>query len=731
MLHRCWMTAIIVAMGCKSSSPHAGNDGGEPSPDAGEVNPDAANPDAPPDAGNVCNRVGFSLVPWLAVQGQWTIVADVNHDGLPDVLVGTFATVNVQLGTGGGRFRTKVEYSIRSGSGAAVADVNRDGKLDLIVASTVSVLLGNGDGTFQPAVAVPTAPAAASMVAAADVSGDGVVDLVVPRPPDQVSVLLGRPDGTFGAAVDYATVEFLGTVAIADINSDGKPDLVVTNASSVAVLLGNGDGTFQPSMSNRLLIPVGGISIADVNGDGKLDVVAVRDQGAAEVLNWSELFGNGDGTFQTRIDLEGIPNATAVAVADIDGDGRPDVLAASNLHREVYVLSRGFTPIHVGDSPLSIVVADVSGDGKPDLVVPNRDGANVSVELGNGNGTFRDVPPATGPSSFFFLADLDHDGQLDAVGPGTGANVQVQRGVGDGTFQAPVPYPVDVPIAFAVPADVNHDGKPDIVMLNNKTSQPAGTNLSVLIGNGDASFQPRIDQATDPGVLAFAAADLNGDGNADVIEGYSSGGNDFLRVQLGNGDGTFQDGADYPTAGSPSQVVAADLNGDGQPDLAVISGFDTIGVLLGKPDGTLLPRLDIAVGTSFLSPLAVADVNGDGKPDLIAFQSNSEGRAIRVMLGAGDGTFTLKGEYPASGRADAMAVADVTGDGKPDVLVYSSQASALSVLPGGGDGALEPRIDYGGLTVPSAAMAVGDVTSDGKTDVLISAGSVFVATCVP
>lgn len=725
MRHRCWMAAVIVAMGCKGGSPHAGNDGGEPSPDAGEMTPDA-----PPDAGNVCNRIGFPLVPWLAVQAQWTIVAEVNGDGLPDVLVGSLATVSVQLGTGGGRFRTKVEYSIRSGSGAAVADVNRDGKLDLIVAGTVSVLLGNGDGTFQPAVAVPTAPAA-SMVAAADVSGDGVVDLVVPRSPDQVSVLLGRPDGTFGTAVDYAAIDFLGTVAIADINSDGKPDLVVTSPGFVAVLLGNGDGTFQPSMSNRLLVPVGGISIADINGDGKLDVVAVRDQGASEVLTWSKLFGNGDGTFQTRIDLEGIPHLTAVTAADIDGDGRQDVLAASNLHREVFAISTGFPVIHVGASPLSIVVADVSGDGKPDLVVPNRDGANVSVELGNGNGTFRDVPPATGPSRFFFLADLDHDGQLDAVGPGTGANVQVQRGVGDGTFQAPVPYPVDVPIAFAVPADVNHDGKPDIVMLNNKTSPPAGTNLSVLIGNGDASFQPRIDQATAPGVLTFAAADLDADGNADVIEGDSSGGSDLLRVQFGNGDGTFQDGADYPTAGSPIQVVAADLDGDGRLDLAVISGFDTIGVLLGKPDGTFLPRLDIAVGTSFLTLLAVADVNGDGKPDLIAFQSNSGGRAIRVMLGAGDGTFTLKGEYPAGARADAMAVADVTGDGKPDVLVYSSDASVLSVLPGDGDGALEPRIDYGALTVPSAAMAVGDVTSDGKTDVLISAGSVFVATCLP
>src|SRR5439155_18069169 len=151
-----------------------GNDAVEPSLDAGEVNADAANQDAPSDAadaGEVCNRVGFPRVPWIATQDQpvWAIVADVNGDGIPDLLVGTNTTVSVRLGTGGGLFQTKVEYPIPSGSGPAVADVNRDGKLDLIVAGTVSVLLGNGDGTFQPEVAVPTAPAA-SMVAAADVS---------------------------------------------------------------------------------------------------------------------------------------------------------------------------------------------------------------------------------------------------------------------------------------------------------------------------------------------------------------------------------------------------------------------------------------------------------------------------------------------------------------------------------------------------------------------------------
>jgi hypothetical protein len=468
MLHRCWMVAVMVAMGCKGVNPHAGSDGGDPSPDVGEVNPDAANPDAPPDSGNAC-RVGFPQVPWLATQGspRWTIVADVNGDGLPDILVRDSGGIHARLGTGGGRFRTQLADSVRMGSVAVVADVNRDGKLDLIESNTVS--LGNGDGTFQPAVVVPTAPAA--VVVAADVSGDGVVDLVLPHAPDQVSVLLGRGDGTFETAVDHATDSGVQTVAVADLNNDGKPDLLVTSPGAVAVLLGNGGGAFHASVSYRLLIPVGGIAIADLNGDGNLDLVAVRNQSSSEVLNWSKLFGNGDGTFTPRVDLEGLPDATAVAIADIDGDGTPDVLAASNLHHEVGVLTGRFPLIHVGASPLSILVADVSGDGKLDLVVPNRDGANVSVELGNGDGTFRDVAPATGPSSFFFLADLDHDGQLDAVGPDPTDNLQVQRGVGDGTFQAPVHYPVDVRIAFAVPADVNHDGKPDIVMLTSPLDQ--------------------------------------------------------------------------------------------------------------------------------------------------------------------------------------------------------------------------------------------------------------------
>jgi Bacterial Ig-like domain (group 3)/FG-GAP-like repeat/FG-GAP repeat len=278
-------------------------------------------------------------------------VGDVNGDGKPDLIVANQCassnncangSVSVLLGNGDGTFQAAVSY----GSGGlnaysvAVGDVNGDGKLDLVVANqcadntcangAVSVLLGNGDGTFQAAVSYGSGGRYSFSVAVGDVNGDGKLDLVVANEcadntcvNGSVGVLLQNLDGTFQTAVSYGSGgQDAFSVAVGDVNGDGKPDLVVANYNSIAVLLGNGDGTFQTALST--LTPYAcciqqSLALADFDGDGKLDVAS----GIGNFL----LLGNGDGTFQppTTLGAQG----PGIAAGDFNHDGKPDLAVAN------------------------------------------------------------------------------------------------------------------------------------------------------------------------------------------------------------------------------------------------------------------------------------------------------------------------------------------------------------------------------------------------------------------
>jgi hypothetical protein len=307
-------------------------------------------------------------------------VADVNGDSNPDLVVANEYTdnggsVGVLLGNGDGTFQSAATYATGGAYpySVAVADVNGDGKPDLVVANQcannsgncgngdngiVGVLLGNGDGTFQTAVAYSSGGYGALSVAVADVNGDGKPDLVVANQcadstcatNGTVAVLLGNGDGTFQTAVAYSSGGYGAlSVAVADVNGDGKPDLLVgnqcesnstcANGGMVGVLLGKGDGTFQSSVSygaggfdRGTLV---GEAVGDVNGDGKPDLVVADCGGWCEQQNADGsigiLLGNGDGTFQSAIVYDsGAPAAESVAVMDVNGDGKPDVLVANS-----------------------------------------------------------------------------------------------------------------------------------------------------------------------------------------------------------------------------------------------------------------------------------------------------------------------------------------------------------------------------------------------------------------
>jgi uncharacterized protein (TIGR03437 family) len=594
--------------------------------------------------------------------------ADLNGDGNPDMVGSTFIqdgypALAIALGTGGATFATPVLYplpqeSFTSIAAVVVADVNGDHKPDILAlfeppgSAGILVFLGKGDGTFQaPFGALSTSsPVAMQTFAVADLNRDGKPDLVFTAMDDSgpgavVEVALGVGDGTFGKPVEYAAAD-TAAVAIGDLNGDGIPDIVTTG---ITILFGDGKGGF-PTRRDTLLEAQGNLIVTDFNGDGIADVVVAT--GNAAILagdTVTVLFGVGKGVF----------------------DGPPVSVVAGS-------------PAATGD---------VNGDGFPDLAVLDFEGP-VSVLKGAGDGTFQSTFQydfSAGLPYAAVFADFNHDGKLDLAIGGSGytptstGEVDILLGNGDGTFQPPLKIPAPLGAFNLAAADFNADGNVDLAVLVSQEGGGPSDSVLMLLGRGDGTFTAGDSYAVGPFAHSFVTGDFNGDGKLDLIvtdagtyAGKNQNGN--LTLLAGKGDGSFATPAIIPVTGGfvrgPYNIFAADFNRDGNLDLAVtLSDYSNyeggLLTLLGHGDGTFAPPVIYANNAVTVQ---AGDLNGDGIPDLVV-TGTTVTPGPSYLLGNGDGSFQ-PAELISSGYLGPLLLADFNRDGKLDVAGGASSGVA-------------------------------------------------------
>lgn len=589
---------------------------------------------------------------------------DFDRDGRPDFLIVHPARfIAVHLGRGDGTFappvHTPFEYA---GDNVAAGDYTGDGIPDLATGGhrrhDAVLFIGRGDGTFVYDTSV-FAQYQSGPLGFGDFTGDGHLDLVSHGVGFGVlHVWEGRGDGSFRAAVLTFLQEQLwgsGTIESADFDRDGKLDAVVRGERVTIIARGNGDGTFGNA------VPIRGsrfVAIADFDSDGRPDLATTEELSIRHTFNVA--MSRPDGTFPWQAVPAGHP-PRAIAAADMSGDGVPDIVTSSDYSGEISVaVSRNdgtFAPprTFLATTSLGLAVADYDGDGANDVLTgPGEFSERAWLVPGRGDGTLRaprsyptrlrDGMSDWTPDRFGVrLADVTGDGILDAVTlaePPPAANkleLAVLPGLGGGRFGPPVHTLTEVVVNVDVEwvaEDFDGDGRTDVVL-----SDLYRNTFSFFSARNDGTFRLPV-QFPRPDHGKLLAADFTGDGRPDVAVSSPVS----TLIFPSDGAGGFGAGQRYPRHGR--QAFAADLDGDGTSDIAF------------TPPGS----------SAFTRTLGVADVDGDGHPDLVEHLAT---RDLRVHPGLGDGTFGQPYDIDFDGPPfhQEMLVADVDRDGRDDMLI--------------------------------------------------------------
>lgn len=715
------------------------------------------------------------------------------------------------------------------------ADIDGDGKVDLIAsresASSISVYRNTSTtGSFTTSSFATGFNFATNTPAwgiePADLDGDGKLDLIVANyEPGGTFVSVFRNTATSGVINNssFATRLDLPSLASApyflavhDMDSDGKPDIVSSIATSAGIAVQRNLSTpgnimfSSPIFLQTGLLPVRPV-IEDFDGDGKKDLAFLHYNSTFMSLyrNISTPGSLTTASFSTRVDIPVPQFMYDLRAADLDNDGKPDLVASYNNNStsaQIYVFKNQATSGSLTTSsfaaafayttltgPNHLALADVTGDGKIDIVSSNYQNTTLSVLRNTTSASIIDansfatridlaVGSISGSGGGTAIADFDGDGRMDLATPNknatafslfrnqasfapptitsfapasgalgttvaiTGTNfsaVSANNIVYFGAVRANVTAATATQLTVVVP--VGAGSHPISVTTNNLTAY-TNTNYRVTNSTGIAidasSLQTRSDFITQSSPYKVTAADIDNDGKLDLISANASGSITLFKNTAVNGvlnSSSFENGVNYPAPvniAGPTSVLTADFDGDGKLDIATanygnsasFSVFRNKHISGSFTSGSLEDREDFPTQNGTFE-LASGDLDLDGKPDIVVVSDGLNIISVyRNVSVPGNIAFATKQDYPAGAQPSGVEIADIDGDGKPEVLTANFAASTLSVFRNTstpGSISLAAKFDYPTATNPYRVIA-SDFDNDGKIDVALSGNSVSI-----
>ncbi len=639
-------------------------------------------------------------------------LADLDGNGELDVVTANAAgnNISVRLGAGDGSLLGESRFAVGvNPSGVAVADFDLDGNLDLVVSNAdsldLSVLYGTGGGNFgseqrRPLGFSPGPPSAG------DLNGDGRPDVVVADGrgfSNALFTLMADVDGTLQTGPTVVACCTVIGAGMADVNGDGINDLLgkTLDQGDLILATSRGDGTFEGAMRFSTQ-PIDittffqdvDLVAGDFEGDGRTDVAVVQNYQAIIYRSLplgglgarrqfpmptfstssggggSEGLTGGESAFAFKEGEGNLAGIRGSAAGDFDGDGVSDLAVAVESDLGLYW---GADSVAVPDTCVGqkTKMADLDQDGHDDLLVWSCQ-QSVAYQLSDGEGGFGLVQllPAQGAVDVA-TGDFDGDGVVDVAVARSALAPTVFRGLGSGIFDAALAAPgVSFRSDAIVVAELDGDGLLDLAVAGHNCGEEAGCTpeLSLLLGNGDMTFQPRtvINLAAAGGseVAAMIAVDLNADGRSDLLTANPDNSNMTVVRSLPSGDFLR---FSVPTFGATAAVGAADFNRDGRVDLIAAAGTGGLGLSLANTNDTYDLPIELPVDGTDFRGVAVVHLDEDGIEDLLAIDYPTD--QVVVLRGLGDGTFEEVQKIRVGSRPVFLTTGDLDGDGRPDFAV--------------------------------------------------------------